>query len=194
MKTPEQVDAIMERIDERSRYRWCGGERGPCACMGCVQICSRSLMYEKTYQTEHRGDPEYIDYRRFPPIVHERYGVTREEWEAWKERHPEPEREPSQYGITSVSIGSPAGEMTDPRSGEPWPPPIQVAAIGSGAPMLIHGTASFRVPKDIPVEGVEPWTVRAARKVQSAMYSGDWTIETIARKISEAYERKDSTP
>lgn len=30
------LNLVMMHIPPSHRYRWCGGEMGPCACMGCV--------------------------------------------------------------------------------------------------------------------------------------------------------------
>lgn len=90
-KTPEQVDEIMESISPPLfRYRWCGAEAGPCACLGCVQICSRALMWLKNQGTVFQGDPEYINPYLFPDDIREACTITHEEWEAWKVRNPEP--------------------------------------------------------------------------------------------------------
>jgi len=90
-KTPEQVDEIMESISPPMfRYRWCGAERGPCACMGCVQICSRAKMYEMQTGLKLRSDPEGVPLDAIRPDIREACTITREEWETWKVRHPEP--------------------------------------------------------------------------------------------------------
>lgn len=90
-KTTEQIDSIMASITPiEFRYRWCGGENGPCACLGCVQICSRALMYEKVYGAKCPFDPERLVVESFPLDIREACTITREEWEAWKVRHPEP--------------------------------------------------------------------------------------------------------
>lgn len=91
MKSVEQVDAIMAAIPEGWRKRWCGGERGACACMGCVQIGNRAVIAEKIAGQPYRGDPEYIDEAKLQSHgqVYQDNKVTREEWEAWSARHPE---------------------------------------------------------------------------------------------------------
>ena len=86
MKTFNQVNAIMLAIPENSRYYWCGGERGPCACLGCVQVCNRVIMYEKTLDKIFIGDPEYIDESKIPKDIFNKYKITKEEWEMWKEK------------------------------------------------------------------------------------------------------------
>lgn len=87
MKTEAQVDYIMAFIPEKSRKRWCGGERGDCACMGCVQISSRELMFVHTYQRAFYGDPEYLDESKFAPEIVEQCKPTKQEWAAWMVRH-----------------------------------------------------------------------------------------------------------
>lgn len=89
-KTNEHVDAIMAAIRPDSfRYRWCGAEAGPCACLGCVQICSRAMMYEIMTGRNFTGDPERIDVRYVPEGIRNHCTITREEWEAWRVRHPQ---------------------------------------------------------------------------------------------------------
>lgn len=88
MKTEAQIDAIMEAIPQEWRARWCGGERGPCACMGCVQIGNRAVILEKITGRRFDGDPEYI---REPILqehsaVYNEYKLSREEWESWIKR------------------------------------------------------------------------------------------------------------
>jgi len=174
-KTIEQVDAIMARIDEPDRYRWCGAENGPCACLGCVQICSRSLMYEKTFARQHRGDPEYIDERRIPPVIREAFRITHEEWEAWKLRHPEPPRDENYYSVTCAEPGTKFAASAE------FP-----TLPGSGFRIICCST--FVAPNDIPIDGVPAWVVAAARRVQVKVYEGDWSVETIARLIHEEAE------
>ncbi len=76
----KDVDAIMRTIPEGWRNRWCGGEQGPCACMGCVQIGNRLIM---TGRKVEQGDPEYIDESKIPKDIYNKYKITKEEWEAW---------------------------------------------------------------------------------------------------------------
>lgn len=79
----EDVDVVMQSIPEEWRERWCGGERGPCGCMGCVQIGNRLIMAGlKVAQC----DPEYIDESKIPPETYQKYKVTKDEWLAWKRR------------------------------------------------------------------------------------------------------------
>lgn len=87
MKTEAEVDALMRKIPETWRMRWCGGESGPCACMGCVQIGCKQIMLEHVSGTRFHGDPEYIDDSRFSEHVRLTFRPTREEWEAWRQRH-----------------------------------------------------------------------------------------------------------
>ncbi len=76
----KDVDAIMQTIPEGWRHRWCGGELGPCACMGCVQIGNRLIMVGVKV---HVFDPEYIDESKIPKDIYNKYKITKEEWEAW---------------------------------------------------------------------------------------------------------------
>lgn len=76
----EDVDAVMQTMPPEWRTRWCGGERGACACLGCVQIGNRLVM---TGRTSAMCDPEYIDERKIPAEVYKKYKVTKEEWENW---------------------------------------------------------------------------------------------------------------
>jgi hypothetical protein len=77
----EDVDAVMQTIPAEWRHRWCGGEHGPCACMGCVQVGNRLIMVGLK---AHQVDPEYIDETRIPADIYARYKITRDEWLAWK--------------------------------------------------------------------------------------------------------------
>jgi hypothetical protein len=85
-----RVDAIMARIPETWRDRWCGGETGPCACMGCVQTGNKKVIAEKIAGQRYTGDPEYID--EFMLMAHaDIYAankITRGDWDAWRARHP----------------------------------------------------------------------------------------------------------
>ena len=83
----QEVDAIMNTIPPAWRERWCGGEDGPCACMGCVQIGNRYVMARKTTGHEYRGDPERIDERKIPPTIYAKYKITRQEWDEWRARN-----------------------------------------------------------------------------------------------------------
>ncbi len=76
----KDVDAIMQSIPEEWRNRWCGGEQGPCACMGCVQIGNRLIM---TGRSVYNCDPEYIDESTIPKKIYKMFKITKEEWEAW---------------------------------------------------------------------------------------------------------------
>lgn len=87
MKTEQEIDALMNQIPADWRKRWCGGERGLCACMGCVQIGNRSIMAKEVLGVPYRGDPEYIDERKIPSDVYRRLKITREEWENWMGRN-----------------------------------------------------------------------------------------------------------
>lgn len=83
MKTLEQIDAIMRTIPEEWRQRWCGGEYGPCACAGCVQIGNRIVMYERSSGRRFIGDAEYINESEIPAAFYQKYKITRQEWELW---------------------------------------------------------------------------------------------------------------
>lgn len=79
----EDVDAVMRTIPPKWRTRWCGGENGSCACMGCVQIGNRLIMAGRKV---HQVDPEYIDESKIPPDVCKKYKVTKDEWVEWMNR------------------------------------------------------------------------------------------------------------
>lgn len=83
----EDVDAVMNSIPEEWRSRWCGGEHGPCACMGCVQIGNRLIMAGLRVT---QCDPEYIDESKIPPEIYAKYKVTKEEWSAWMQKRTSP--------------------------------------------------------------------------------------------------------
>lgn len=80
----DDVDAVMQSIPENCRTRWCGGENGPCACLGCVQVGNRLIM---AGLKDGQIDPEYIDESKIPEDVYRRFKVTKEEWEDWKQRN-----------------------------------------------------------------------------------------------------------
>lgn len=80
----EDVDAVMQTIPAEWRMRWCGGENGPCGCMGCVQIGNRLIM---TGRKVHQCDPEYIDEATIPPHIYKKYKVTKLEWMEWMSRN-----------------------------------------------------------------------------------------------------------
>ena len=83
MKNIDEISAIMETIPKEWRNRWCGGELGLCACMGCVQIGNRMIMAKEVTGSVFRGDPEYIDESKIPKDVFEKHKITKEEWELW---------------------------------------------------------------------------------------------------------------
>ena len=91
MKTNDQIDAIMSAIPESFRTRWCGGERGACACMGCVQIGNRAVIARIITGEEYRGDPEGISEAALQQHreIYAANKLTREEWVSWMQRHPE---------------------------------------------------------------------------------------------------------
>jgi len=90
MKSEAQIDVIMDAIPEQWRTRWCGGERGACACVGCVQIGNRAVISEKVTGQAYRGDPEYIDEAKLQQhgTVYTDHKLSREEWESWMKRRP----------------------------------------------------------------------------------------------------------
>ena len=58
-----QVDAFMEKLSPRWRYRWCNADL--CGCLGCVNVSG------------HIG----------------RSGFTKEDWQDWGDRNPKPPSE-----------------------------------------------------------------------------------------------------
>lgn len=86
MKSPEEVDRLMEQIYPAFRNRWCGGENGPCACRGCVQVDNRAIMVKEMTGRNVTCDPEYIEEKRIPTEVYARLKITKEEWQDWKAR------------------------------------------------------------------------------------------------------------
>lgn len=89
MKTEEQVDAIMAKIPEAWRSRWCGGERGPCACLGCTYTGSKAVVAGAIQGAPYKGDPEYISEARLRDEhadIYASHMLTRDEWQAWIER------------------------------------------------------------------------------------------------------------
>ena len=83
MKHINEIKRIMNTIPNEWRKRWCGGEDGPCACAGCVQIGNRIIMYEKTTGRKFLGDPEYISEESVTHAVYERYKISKDEWQLW---------------------------------------------------------------------------------------------------------------
>lgn len=80
----DDVDAVMQTIPAEWRTRWCGGENGPCACLGCVQVGNRLIMARlKVTQC----DPEYIDETTIPTDIFKKYKITKEEWTEWMRKH-----------------------------------------------------------------------------------------------------------
>lgn len=90
MKTDEQVDTIMLAIPKGWRSRWCGGEAGSCACLGCVYTGSKAVVASKILGAPYLGDPEHIPEPRLRihKDLYDKYMLTREEWEAWTKRQP----------------------------------------------------------------------------------------------------------
>jgi hypothetical protein len=58
IKSEKEIDEIMSKISTHWQFRWCGGERGPCGCLGCVQSGLNRL----------------------------KVSITKKEWEDWKSR------------------------------------------------------------------------------------------------------------
>lgn len=83
MRTFAEIDAIMQTIPEEWRARWCGGENGGCACLGCVQVGNRLVMAKEVNGREYQGDPEYIAEHKIPVNVYQQYKITRPEWDLW---------------------------------------------------------------------------------------------------------------
>ena len=83
MKSLLEITEIMDTIPVRWRGRWCGSRL--CACMGCVQVGNRIVMYTAVTGKEFLGDPEYIDESQIPPDIYERLKITKEEWELWSQ-------------------------------------------------------------------------------------------------------------
>ncbi len=83
MKTIDEINSIMNTIPKDWKNRWCGGESGPCACMGCVQIGNRLIMYEKATGMKFYGDPEYIEIELIPIEIYEKYKITKGEYLLW---------------------------------------------------------------------------------------------------------------
>ncbi len=79
----KDVGAIMQSIPAGWRNRWCGGENGPCACVGCVQIGNRLIM---TGLKVHQVDPEYINEAKIPKEIYDRFKITKLEWETWRHK------------------------------------------------------------------------------------------------------------
>lgn len=88
MSKDKNVNSIMQTIPKDCRYRWCGGENGPCACLGCVQICNRLIMAKEVLGYDYMGDPEYIDENKIPKDIFDRYKITKEEWLKWINENP----------------------------------------------------------------------------------------------------------
>ena len=80
MKSYKEINKIMQTIPQGWRTHWCGGERDPCACLGCVQIGNRLIM---TGLKVTQIDPEHIDERSIPPEIYEKYKITKKEWQDW---------------------------------------------------------------------------------------------------------------
>lgn len=108
MKTPEQIDQVMQSIPVEWQSRWCGGERGACACLGCVQIGNRAVIVEKITGEPYRGDPEYIDEAKLKEYgaLYTDNKVTREEWEAWMRTRPQEAQSPDGLVVIADKTGS----------------------------------------------------------------------------------------
>ena len=116
MKTDEQVDSIMSAIPAEWRRNWCGGERGPCFCLGCVQIGNRAVISEKIRGKPYMGDPEYISEEKLREhgALYTDNKISREEWEAWMQRHPQAVTDESLSKFSNITIinGSLSGDFT----------------------------------------------------------------------------------
>ena len=88
MKTEQHVDYIMMLIPEEWRKRWCGGERGACACLGCVQIGNRAVINDRITRTQYPVDPEHISEEQLKKHtdLYSDNKITREEWDLWMSR------------------------------------------------------------------------------------------------------------
>lgn len=84
MKTDNELNEIMQTIPKEWHDRWCGGEYGPCACMGCVQVGNRLIMVKEMTGSKYNGDPEHINESRIPPEIYNKYKITKDEWKLWK--------------------------------------------------------------------------------------------------------------
>lgn len=73
----------MNTIPKEWQKRWCGGEKGLCACLGCVQIGNRLIMYKEVTGEKFRGDPEYINEKAIPLEIYQKLKITKEEWKLW---------------------------------------------------------------------------------------------------------------
>ena len=83
MKTIDEINAIMETIPTEWRDKWCGGENGACACLGCVQIGNRIAMHKEATGLNIIADPEHIDELLIPEDIHQKYKINRDEWDLW---------------------------------------------------------------------------------------------------------------
>jgi hypothetical protein len=79
----------MAAIPEKWRSYWCGGERGLCACLGCVQIGNRAVIFAAVTGQQFFGDPECIkewELQRANPSVYDDKKLSHEEWASWMAR------------------------------------------------------------------------------------------------------------
>ena len=93
MKTEKEVDEIMEGIPVGWRNRWCGGENGPCACLGCVQTGNKAVIAKAMTGQKYNGDPEDIGTTKLSSELLEKMQITEDEWKAWQQRHKEAYKE-----------------------------------------------------------------------------------------------------
>ena len=84
MKTLKEINEIMNTIPLTWRKRWC--ECQYCACVGCVQIGNRIIMYEKATGKKFVGDPEYISETEISQAIYDKYKISKEEWQLWMNR------------------------------------------------------------------------------------------------------------
>ena len=87
MKSVGEINSIIQTIPEKWRHRWCGGEKGPCACMGCVQIGNRIIMAETVLGYKYQGDPEYINESKIPTEIYDKFKIHKDEWELWRKHN-----------------------------------------------------------------------------------------------------------
>jgi len=84
LKTLKEINEIMNTIPLEWRKRWC--ESQYCACVGCVQIGNRIIMYEKATGKKFVGDPEYISETEISQAIYDKYKISKEEWQLWMNR------------------------------------------------------------------------------------------------------------
>lgn len=83
----KRVDDLMSTFNEQSQLNWCGKSPTGCACLGCVQICNRKVMYDEAHDMNYQGDPEYIIEEAIPRDIYRKHKITKEQWVDWLARH-----------------------------------------------------------------------------------------------------------